>query len=328
MRAVRSSLLVVVPLLWLGAGYALAHAADEVAVSLTADKEELTVGEVVSLMLNVTYPEGYQVILPRLPREWGDFEVRDQSPSSTSSGGDGSETISQTIEVTLFAPGTYETPKLAVTVRMPDGVVREQPAPGVSVTVVPVLGEEDTELRDIKPQADLEVPPVWPWAAGGLLAVLAIAAAVYVFLKRRGRLEAGLALVVDSRSPYERARDELDRIERLKLLDDGRFKEHYTLVSDCVRLYVQELFEVPALDHTTDEVRSGLRAMSVGPEVSSETVRLLRDADLVKFARLRPGLEAGRLFSQEARDLIDLARPAIVAPVPDAESHPAEVAVP
>ena len=49
------------------------------------------------------------------------------------------------------------------------GQVFEEVAPSVSLAVVPTLAEEDNELRDIKPQAGLNVPAAWPWIAGGLL---------------------------------------------------------------------------------------------------------------------------------------------------------------
>ena len=107
-------------------GHAEAQEAEGVEIRLTADRRELAVGDLVELTLRAAYPEGYQAIFPRLPKDWGGFEVRDQSQVEITANPDGTETMSQVIEVTLFAPGTFETPELSVALRDPGGQVIEQ----------------------------------------------------------------------------------------------------------------------------------------------------------------------------------------------------------
>ena len=146
---------------------ATAHAqsSDRVGMSFKAPEGEFTVGEVVPLTLEATYPTGFQVILPVLPRSWGAFEVRSQSPAVVEDRDDGSSSISQTIEIVLFAPGEHSTPELLVTVRDPSGKMTDIAAPMATVQVVSVLGEDDLDLRDIRPQEALSLPPLWPWFA-------------------------------------------------------------------------------------------------------------------------------------------------------------------
>ena len=45
-----------------------------------------------------------------------------------------------------------------------------------SVTVVSILGEDDLQLRDIRPQATLSIPPLWPWIALALVMLAGVAA--------------------------------------------------------------------------------------------------------------------------------------------------------
>ena len=148
---------------------ATAHAqsSDRVGMSFKAPEGEFTVGEVVPLTLEATYPTGFQVILPVLPRSWGAFEVRSQSPAVVEDRDDGSSSISQTIEIVLFAPGEHSTPELLVTVRDPSGKMTDIAAPMATVNIVSVLGEDDLDLRDIRPQEapPLSLPPLWPWFA-------------------------------------------------------------------------------------------------------------------------------------------------------------------
>ena len=303
-----------------------AQSSDRVGMSFKAPEGEFTVGDVVPLTLEATYPSGFQVILPVLPRSWGSFEVRSQSPAVVEDRDDGSSSISQTIEVVLFAPGEHSTPELLVTVREPSGETTDIAAPMATVRVSSVLAEDDLDLRDIKPQAEMPFPPLWrvlvdqrrhwPWfvVSLALLAVVA-AAAYYFFVRRRAYADEALPFV-DPRSPYERARDELDEIESMGLVSRGRVMAHYVRVSDCIREYLDAGFGLPAIDLTTFEIRRGLRGTSMAPEPSRLTVGLLEDCDLVKFAKYAPG-------AAEADGVIDHARRILKAtrPLPEAEEQ-------
>jgi hypothetical protein len=161
-----------------------AQAQGDVSIVFTAGKSELTVGDPVKLTLEVKHPAGYQVIIPKLEQAWGDFEVRSQSQPETIPNDDGSETTRETIEVTLFAPGSFQTPALPITIGDTAGKTTEQTTPPVSLTVLSVLAEEDTELRDIKPQALLDVPPAWPWVLAGLFLAALLAGVGWLIYRR------------------------------------------------------------------------------------------------------------------------------------------------
>ena len=230
------------------AGTAVAQ--EPVTATLTAVGENLTVGDPIPLTLAVTHPAGYHVIPPELEANWGDFIVRDQSPATTVDNGNGTETTSFNIDARLFAPGEFSTPPLVVSVTDGAGQLSEILAAPTPVAVNSVLVEGDTELRDIKPQAELPYQNLLPWLiAGGLLAVAAGGA--YWWWKRR---QARLALAaIDNRLPHEVALDELERIEKMRLPENGRFKEHYTLVADTVRLYMEK--NIPHPGHGTNHRR-------------------------------------------------------------------------
>ena len=219
---------------------ARSHASELVQVTLTPDREQLTVGDPVQLTLSINHPVGYQVIIPQLDRLWGDFEVRSQSQATTMVNGEGTQTTQQMIEVTLFDLGEFQTPELPLTIRDDAGGLSEEVVPSVALTVNPALAEDDTDLRDIKPQASLAVPPPWLWLAGGLVAaVLVVVGGWWGYRTWQGR-PFGLAPAVDNRPAWQVAYDELERIQGLGLLERGRFKDYYTLVTDCLRTYLAQ----------------------------------------------------------------------------------------
>ena len=211
----------------------LAVSADSlVTASLSADAGEFTVGDPVRLTLSITHPPGYQVILPQLETNWGDFHIHAQSAGSTMTITDGNELTTQVIDARLFSPGEFITPPLTITVSDESGQLSYISAEPIPVTISSVLVEGDSELRDIKPQAALPYTNYLPWILG--IGALAILSAGAIFWYRRRKKQLVLA-AVDNRLPHEVALDELDRVEQLDLPKSALFKEHYTLVSDCIR---------------------------------------------------------------------------------------------
>ena len=196
-----------------------------------------TVGDPLELTLVVTHPAGYQVIAPELGEQWGDFIIRSQSPATTAANGDGTKTTIIVLDARLFAPGEFSTPPLPVTVTDGAGQLMEVTADPAPVTITSVLVEGDTELRDIKPQTEtavyesaalagrrLAAGPRWPAAATG---------------SGSGARRAWRWPRWTIACRIEVALDELERIARLGLPEQKRFKEHYSMVTDTVRLYLE-----------------------------------------------------------------------------------------
>jgi hypothetical protein len=279
-----------------------AKAESEVSAMLSADLGEFTVGDPVPMTLAVTHPAGHQVILPQLEANWGDFTIHSQSAGTTESNPDGTETTSQEIDARLFAPGTFTTMPLSVTVSDSSGQLREIVVDPVSVTIASVLVEGDSELRDIKPQAALPYSNILPWVIGFALLVLVITGA-YFWHRRR---QAKLALVlVDNRLPHEVALDELERVESLNLPRAKRFKEHYTLISDCIRIYMEKTFKFPVRERTTREIKNGLKRSPISHGLANQFVSFLDESDLVKFSKFTPDAESAQQLLAEARTIVE-----------------------
>lgn len=279
--------------------------------------EPLTVGDRVTLRLAVTHPADVEVPLPSLGQEWGPFEVLDQSAPERVDHDDGTATTSKDFVVTLFAPGEYQTPPLTITQRLRDGTLADLAAPSIRLEVSSVL-TEDLALRDLKPQASLPVPPLWPWLLGGLwlvglLATVLAGASFWAYRRWFRRPAPGVAapLFVDPRPPEVIARAELDRIEALDLPARNRIKEHYSLVADCLRRYIEGRYGLPALERTTGELRQAFRgAATPAPRQRVNAfLDLFTESDLVKFARYIPPREAISRLIPGARRIIDETTP-------------------
>jgi hypothetical protein len=272
-----------------------------------------TVGDRIPLRLTATYPDGLQVALPELPQAWGPFEVLEQATPEPVANEDGTLTLVSEVTVTLWAPGDYQTPSLAVRYQDADGPYgHEVPLPPLTITVVSVLGEGEAQKRDLKPQVPLPRPPLWPWLLGGLLLAVLLGVAGWFALarlRRRAAHAAVAALPLDTRTPQEIAYSELDRIAALDLPARGEIKRHYTLVADCMRDYVHGRYRIPAMDYTTAELITAMRRKRINPEHTALLRDLLDHADLVKFAQARPPIDQARAAVTQARQVVDVTTP-------------------
>ena len=260
-----------------------------VGVGVVVEPTSVTVGEVFTITLSAVHPPDYHVIFPNLPDRTDDgFEIRSQRPIAAVDNGDGTLTSSVIMEAALFRVGEHSTPALSVGARAPGGGdVVYRPARPVAITVESVLdgsaggvGRQANIL--IAPQSEMSSPPLWPWFAGGAL----VLAAVAFFARRYWRDANGRAYPPGA--PAEVALAELDRIERLDLPAVGEFSRHYTLVSDCLRAFLNGQFGVPTMERATSEIAAEFQAAAAPEAEISGAVAILEESDLVKFARLSP----------------------------------------
>jgi len=273
---------------------------------LSAPEGQLTVGDPIALTLSVTHPADQHIIAPELEANWGDFVVQGVSAPQTTTNADGTVTTNLVIDARLFAPGSYSTLPLTVKIAGEAGQIVETVAQPLTVAIGSVLVEGDGELRDIKPQAELPYVNLIPWIIAAL--GLAALAAVIILLVRRRRAKLALA-AVDNRLPHEVALDELDHIEGLRLPDAARFKEHYSLVSDCLRFYMERRVEVPMLERTTAEIEAGLRDSSLPRPITGQYISLLDVSDLVKFSKFKPDAANAYGALQSARQIVSSTKP-------------------
>ena len=287
-----------------------------VRVSLVADSSELTVGDLVTISLIVSHPEDFTVVIPRLQRDWGPFEVRAQTSVQTVSLTDGTRTVAKQFRVTLFAPGTFETPDIPVSVRGPDGTVAQVSTNPVQLTVNSVLASPDEELKDLRPPSDLSTP-FWERTIVLVLiavVVLAIAGGATFFLIRRSRrADQSAAAMPDLRTLWEIATQELDRIARLDLPASGEMKEHYTLVAATLRTYLGATYLRDAggrnvEDMSTEEIAASIGQSALDDANARLVVELLQETDLVKFANYEPTVAGANEAIVRVRSIIEATR--------------------
>ena len=269
---------------------------------LDADTVELTVGDVFTLSLIVSHPQDLTAVLPRPEREWGPFQVLAQTSAQTVSLTGGAKTVAKQFRVTLFAPGTLETPNLPVSIRGPDGDVSWVSPTPLRLTVNPVLLSPGEELKDLRAPVDLSTP-FWRHLALAALLLVAVVGilggVIYLIVRRLRAAGASPEIMPDASASWEVAAHELERAIQLDLPGQGQLREHYALLSGILRSYLGATYlsderGTDAADMSTQEIAGAIGLSSLDFESARMTVELLREADLVKFANHEPTAEQAR----------------------------------
>jgi hypothetical protein len=164
-------------------------------------------------------------------------------------------------------------------------------------------------LHDIKPPVAVPDPWLWLWWT------LAILAAVVVgfFLWRWWKKKQAVTKVERVVPPHERARQKLEAALRF-ISEPERFT---VLVSDTIRLYLEERFDFRAPERTTEEFLYELQsAEHLTPDQKQSLGEFLSRCDLVKFARYEPTETELRELHSAANSLIDETEPPVLDPRP------------
>jgi hypothetical protein len=209
--------------------------------------------------------------------------------------------------IALYRPGVLDLPAFGVpwvqVVTGHRGIVATAPA---TVEIVPVLPAGNPTLRDIREPEPPRGPGPLPLAAAGALGAAALA---WLLVRRRPRVpRAPVAAApvepVAARGPWEEALARLEHLASERPEGREAIAAWYAAGADTLRAYLESAEGLPARERTTSEL-----LWALPPRLSEGGLRrrlqdLLWRADLVKFARARPGPEDGAVFLADARELL------------------------
>ena len=157
----------------------------------------------------------------------------------------------------------------------------------------------DTTQQAITDIKDVYNPPIdWMFyltiVASLLLAILLIALILYLvnkYLKSRENKEEEIIEPIDPRKAHEIAYEELELLRQKQLWQSQQFKLYYTELTEILRRYISNRYDIDAMEQTSDDIVTEFRRNKELKE-KKEEIKLLSDvlqvADLVKFAKWQP----------------------------------------
>ena len=129
---------------------------------------------------------------------------------------------------------------------------------------------------------------------------------IYRFLKNRNRFDSEKTILL---SLEERTLNAIDALEKRKLWEEDRLKEHFVQLSYILRSYLTERYSISLLEKTTHEARLLLEEIALNKSTISSIISVLSEADMVKFAKSKPDVNSILLVSRMARVIVKETRP-------------------
>lgn len=271
--------------------------AQEIKVKAELDSSIILIGDQVKLNLQIEYPGDINILFPVVGDSLGEsVEVVERMLVDSVDLGDNKKSMSQTYIVTSFDTGQHVIPPFQFRFTYKDFTDSiESNEVNLYVFTLPKIDSLMNALKgpiDIKPpyKAPVTFKEVAPWIMGVLLA-LGIAFLIWYAVKRKRDNKPLFSLPQKPKEPaHIIALRRLDEIKEQKIWQQGKTKEYYSEVTDTLREYIENRFKINALELTSDEIISAFKYRNslVDENTFSNLVRILKNADLVKFAKYEP----------------------------------------
>jgi hypothetical protein len=264
--------------------------AQAVQLEASLDTNNILIGDQTGYRLQLLIPSGYRWEWPEVTDTLTkNVEIVSRSKVDTVLLGDDMLRISQQFTITSFDTGYYVIPPFTIpfrtsTPQVDEDIVESEPFL-LNVFSIPIDPEQP--IKPIK--GPIAVPLTFrelaPWI---LLTLVFIGLLVYLLTRKKKPATVVIKKPKPKIAPHLKALRALDDLKKEKLWQQGMIKDYYSKLTGIVREYVEERFEVPAIESTTHDTIMLLGRKSIQNEALSLARDLLDLADLVKFAKAKP----------------------------------------
>jgi hypothetical protein len=275
------------------------------------DSTDYLIGDPITVHVVVTHPKGVSV-QPVVEDTTAGFALLQRLPQVSQ----GDDATATGVVLARYDSGSTVVPPLVYFYTVPGAAPDTVSTSPMAVTIHTVPVDTSQAFKDLKPP--LSVP--WTLAeiaifAGIILLVAALGYLAYWYWKKRKRTKKGEVYVAPAKPAHVLAYEELATLKEKKLWQQGLIKEYYTESTEILRRYLERRFSVMALEETTDEILSSLHDKQLDKNVTAETEKILRRADLVKFAKYQPAIPEHEEMMVVVHDVVDRTKPVPMTPV-------------
>ena len=285
-------------------------------VRASLDTNMILIGKQAHLMLELKQDKSLSVQWPVLPDSLGKIEIVSTGTIDTMNSADaGVLHRRQSIVITAFDSGYFVIPpfNFSYITGIDTSIFSSQPLL-LNVLIMPV--DTTKAIHDIKDLA--EVPFSWRDYIGYIIALIAliiIVIAGFFLYKRFGKkTKEEISVMKPKIPPHEIALAALKKLDEEKHWQNGRYKYYHSVISEIIRTFIEQRWEIHAMEQTTDEIIYHPQMKQLSPDSLSELEKLLKLSDLAKFAKLIPLANENE---QSMRDAIKFVLENVMVPVAD-----------
>lgn len=279
-------------------------------VRADADSTNYLIGQWITLHLSVEAPASWTVHMPKTDEDFtnAEFVAADEATSSVEGT---TRKLRQDVVVTVFDTGRIPVSAI-VHYRMPgDTTTYTATSNSIDMQITTVALDTTQSFRDITDV--LHVPlTIWDYllyAGIVLLLALLIWFGWRWYRARKGAEESLPPPPEPEIPPAVIALRDLEMLREDQLWQSGKHKAYQSRLTDILRAYIERRFTVPAMEHPTSEIMPEIAMLGLEPERVDGLERVLRTADMTKFAKYTPtpqenesGMSYAVTFVRDTRD--------------------------
>ncbi|MEO3402651.1 hypothetical protein AAFN85_02035 [Mucilaginibacter sp. CAU 1740] len=253
-------------------------------------KQSILIGEQTQLHLSVRFRVKDSIGFPKLADSIGKIKIAGGFKADTAFDkvDNSIETITRHYNITAFDSGTYTIPSYAF--KLPVGVMQTD---SLILDVKTVAVDTTKAFYNIKQPLAIKYN-FWDWLRDnwklvlGVLAAMAATGGVVYYLLKRPKKEVIAEEPKVIKPPHVIALEKLDEIKGKQLWQQDQVKAYYIEISDVVRDYLEQRYNIQALEQTSEEIFASLKTMDIASEDRNLLRQLLILSDMVKFAKEKP----------------------------------------
>src|SRR5690554_176800 len=260
-------------------------------IETTTDSTKIRIGSQFHLILKTKVDTTSPVIFPK-EQMFGALEVLEDYPTDTiiDKKDRAKFELIKKYGLTQFDSGRYVIPQLKVLINnkpfLTDSLFIE-----VTNVQVDTLKQPLYDIKDVIVDNQSSSMKWWMWL---LVSLALIGGGVWAFIqwkKKQTKTSKEPEVVY---TPIEKATIGLKKLEEKQLIEKGAIKDYYSELTDIARTYLEEAVKIPAMENTTAELIENLkrtavrRKLAFSDEIIISLEKVLKQADLVKFAKSKP----------------------------------------
>lgn len=258
-------------------------------VETKIDSTSMMIGDQMSMQLRIKHSPKTVILLPKGVKLGDKIEVLNERDTMTKISAN--EVLTQkSMTITAFDSGVYMIPPVPIHTET-NGIIDTIFSKAMQLTVVSPLLDSTKNIapiKDILPEDMSFKEDILPVLLGAFVIFILISIIYYYTKRKKEKIVEEVVETAPKLPPHVIAYLKLKQLEEGELWQKGDFKTYHSEVSYTMREYLENRFNIPALESVTDEIMTTLNDFEIENKQVINLKNVLQTADLVKFAKLIP----------------------------------------
>lgn len=282
--------------------------AQSVGVQASLDSTEALIGQQRRLSVSFKSNEKVSVSWPDIKSALGKLEIIDTTKVDTVKKQNDFELI-QKFHITSFDTGIYEIPAISFAYNKAGNSEPYAVSTDHLILKFATVAVDTAEpIKDIKAPLGVGFSILDYWVYILVYFILGVILPGIYFWRKRSR-KAPVETKIDFKiPPHEYALNELQKLDNEKLWQSGNYKLYHSRLTDIIRIYIQRMYEIPAMEMISSDIIESLSILDIKKECVEHLKVIFSTADLAKFAKYAPIAQENVTAIKFAYDFVELTR--------------------